>query len=458
MTHTIPSRFAHASRAVVRACAAVAVLVATSVGGANAAEVLFRSNPASLPDTVTSFHGSVPPAPPLTQPTQPPGTPDVPVTPAELARAADSLAGLRKASRGVDYLWVLRDQLIEPAAIDSLVDRASRMGVRGLLVQVVGRGDAYYRSQLLPRAEPLGKSSDDDPLAHVLARAHAAGLEVHAWVNCMLVWSGARRPRDPDHVVNAHPEWLAELPGGLAISRLSPKAMQRLNVEGIYLAPAHPGVRRWVASVAAEIASHYDVDGIHLDYIRQPDLETGYDPNTRARFALAQGVDPERMDELPAPQRSEVLATWRQFQRDQVTAVVQAVRDTLRAVRPAVVLSAAVVADTSRSEGSTAQSWRSWVRERRVDRVFLMCYSPDVQHVMDQLLVFDGELGASERVVPGIAVYNTSPSTAALKLRGARAMGYPLLAVYSYDSLFNMDRGWTRLEASLADSPGDEGP
>src|SRR6185369_5274809 len=112
MTHTIPSRFAHASRAVVRACAAVAVLVATSVGGANAAEVLFRSNPASLPDTVTSFHGSVPPAPPLTQPTQPPGTPDVPVTPAELARAADSLAGLRKASRGVDYLWVLRDQLI----------------------------------------------------------------------------------------------------------------------------------------------------------------------------------------------------------------------------------------------------------------------------------------------------------------------------------------------------------
>jgi uncharacterized lipoprotein YddW (UPF0748 family) len=88
-----------------------------------------------------------------------------------------------------------------------------------------------------------------------------------------------------------------------------------------------------VASSRAEIAAHYDVDGIHLDYIRQPDLETGYDRTPRALRA-----GPRRRSRapgrLPSPQRTEVWRAWRQFQRDQVTAVVRRVRDTLRAVRP----------------------------------------------------------------------------------------------------------------------------
>src|SRR5262245_38989693 len=162
---------------------------------------------------------------------------------------ADSLAALRTASRGVDYLWVLRAALVSPASIDSLVDRAARMGVRGLLVQVVGRGDAWYRSSLLPRAEPLGTAADADPLAHIVERAHARGLEVHAWMNCMLIWSGRRVPRDPRHVLRAHPDWIAELRDGRRTSWISARGLRKLSLEGAYLAAARPGVRRWVAAV-----------------------------------------------------------------------------------------------------------------------------------------------------------------------------------------------------------------
>src|SRR2546422_2778316 len=116
-------------------------------------------------------------------------------------------------ARPVDYLWVLRSALLDQTSVDSVVARAREIGVRGLLVQVVGRGDAYYRSDLLPRAEALqGRSPPDfDPLGAIVAGAHGAGLEVHAWLNCLLVWSAPKWPRDPQHVLNLHPEWVAEM-------------------------------------------------------------------------------------------------------------------------------------------------------------------------------------------------------------------------------------------------------
>jgi uncharacterized lipoprotein YddW (UPF0748 family) len=356
---------------------------------------------------------------------------------------------LRPSRCGIDYLWVLRTALLTPQSVDSVVARAARMGVRGLLVQVVGRGDAFYRSDVLPPAEILAEDNTldtFDPLARTIERAHAAGLEVHAWMNCMLVWSAPHAPRDKRHVVIAHPEWVAGLKDGLRMNRLSDRSLRRLRVEGVYLAPANPNVRAWLVSVAAEIASRYDIDGLHLDYIRQPDVKIGGDPTTRARFAYETGVDPAYFQALSHVQRGEMEARWRQFQRDQITAAVRAIHDTLRALRPELSLSAAVVADTSRSNGPCAQAWRDWLRDGLVDRVYPMCYSPDVQTVMDQLVSFDQELGADERIVPGIAVYNTPAATAAVKIKGARALGFPLLALYSYDSLFADALRWVQLE------------
>jgi uncharacterized lipoprotein YddW (UPF0748 family) len=116
-----------------------------------------------------------------------------------------------------------------------------------------------------------------------------------------------------------------------------------------------------------------------------------------------------------------------------------------------------VVADTVRAERYTAQPWRAWVRDQLLDRVFLMCYAPAVQTVMDQLLALGRELGADARVVPGIAVYNTSTGEAALKIKGARALGYPLVALYSYDSLFSNPDHWGALQGHLRPA-GDVAP
>lgn len=377
-----------------------------------------------------------------------------PASAVETAAAPDSSARIPEAAPvagggPIDYLWVLRSTLVDPAAIDSVVARARAMGVRGLLVQVVGRGDAFYRSDLLPRAEALsGKPKSYDPLAEVLARATPAGLEVHAWVNCMLVWSSPHRPRDPRHVLNQHPEWVSGLEDGRRLSQLRDQDFKRLAIEGVFLSPAHPRVREWLASIAREIATRYPVAGIHLDYIRQPKAAVGFDPTTRARFAMETGVDPARFDRVPAADRARVSARWADFQRRQVTDVVTCIRDTLRRTRP-VVLSAAVIADTITAQRANAQYWQDWVRDSVLDRVYLMCYAPSVQTVMNQLVATSRQLGATDRVVPGIAVFNTTAITAAHKIQGARALGFPLIALYSYDSLFSGAAGWAPLRDKI---------
>lgn len=370
-------------------------------------------------------------------------------TPAAPAEGVAVFADPPGTPRPVDYLWVLRTSLVHPESIPLVIARAKVMGVKGLLVQVVGRGDAWYRSDRLPAPEAL-HGSGRDPLGELLPLAHAAGLEVHAWVNCCLVWSAMQRPRDPRHVMNAHPEWIARMADGRPMSRLTQRQRTRLQVEGVFLSPGHPGVRRWLAGNIKELVARYPLDGVHLDYIRQPGIEIGFDPTSRARFALESGVDPVMFKRRPAAERARLEAAWLAFQQAQVTAIVHDVRDSLSRARAGTPLSAAVLADTTEALRARKQPWVRWLRDGLLDRAFLMCYAPAVPTVLAQLTTAAAAVSPGQ-VVPGIAMYNTPLSTAAVKMKAARALGFPAVALYSYDSLYERPGRWERLRAFLTE-------
>lgn len=83
-----------------------------------------------------------------------------------------------------------------PARIDEIVSRAAAANFNALLFQVRGVADAFYSgglepwSALLNSDGELGRDPQWDPLGHMVDRAHAAGLQVHAYVNVYPTWSG----------------------------------------------------------------------------------------------------------------------------------------------------------------------------------------------------------------------------------------------------------------------------
>src|SRR6266511_3755779 len=109
----------------------------------------------------------------------------------------------------VRALRVQRSSLTSPDRIAWLVRDARDTGFNTLLLQVRGRGDAYYTQALEPRPPTLSREpATFDPLAQTLTAAHAAGLRVHAWINVNLIASVLMLPTDPGHVMRKHPEWL----------------------------------------------------------------------------------------------------------------------------------------------------------------------------------------------------------------------------------------------------------
>src|SRR6266550_2731943 len=71
-----------------------------------------------------------------------------------------------KPTSEVRALWVVRTSLTSVPKIQAMVKAAAENGFNTLIVQVRGRGDAYYKSRREPRAIDLkDQPADFDPLA-----------------------------------------------------------------------------------------------------------------------------------------------------------------------------------------------------------------------------------------------------------------------------------------------------
>lgn len=376
------------------------------------------------------------------------------------AEEAASRDDLRDASRDpvpaavtdVRALWVVRTSLIHPDSVRAMVRRAHRAGFNTLLVQVRGRGDAWYDSSLEPPPAALAAApAGYDPLALVLREARERGLAVHAWVNAHLVHGVGPLPDDPRHLVRSRPGWLAvprELAGRLrgldpaepAYARALRDHARREGLEGVYTSPAHPEVRDHLVAVWTELAERYDLDGLHLDYVRYPAPWFDYSPAAVDAFrSWARGrIAPERARELDRAGASDPLAwpdalpdRWDAFRREAVTELVRRVRRELRARRPGLVLTAAVRADADEARRDRFQDWPAWLDEGLVDAVAPMAYTDDAALFRRWIAEAVGRGGP--RIWAGVGTYKTTFRGTVEQLRTARELGAGGVAVFSYD-------------------------
>lgn len=205
----------------------------------------------------------------------------------------------------VSYLeWARMDFSSEEtfrAGAAQLLDNCAGLGLNTILVQVRPFGDALYRSNLYPWSHLCtgvqGQDPGFDPLDVLLQEAHGRGLSVEAWINPYRLRSSAAVPPNlaETNLICTHPEWTCTVG------------------EGVYLNPAEPAAADYVVQGVAELVQNYAVDGIHFDDYFYPTTDEGIDA---VQFA-ASGVSSRTI--------------WR---RENVTALVQAVHDAVKAQDP----------------------------------------------------------------------------------------------------------------------------
>ncbi|HEX9368891.1 MAG TPA: family 10 glycosylhydrolase, partial [Vicinamibacterales bacterium] len=355
------------------------------------------------------------------------------------------LPGTAPDSGEIRALWVTRSSLTSPAGIATLVRIAHDQGFNTLLVQVRGRGDAYYTTDLEPRSADLARQpAAFDPLATVLGEAKPLGIRVHAWVSLNLVSSAAELPASPDHLVYRHPEWLM-VPRTIAqeLARLDPgnpgyvgkiarwTRGELETVEGLYASPLQPEAAAYTERVITGLARRYDLDGVHLDYARYPNQQFDY-----SRFAIAEfradirpriGADARR--ELDAAAEDDLFAypdrfpaEWKAFRRARLTALIARIREGVRAARPRALLTSAVFPDAQDAFDDRLQDWRGWLARRLVDAVAPMAYTQEPARFAEQIAAARDVAGGGA-IWAGIGAYRLTPAQTIQNIQAARKLG-----------------------------------
>ena len=358
-----------------------------------------------------------------------------------LGWAAESSAAKGEPLREYRSIWVdsWNRGILNAVECDELIQTCRDNHVNMVMVEIRKVGDAYYKSNLEPRATNISGGGDFDPLGYLIKIAHDTSggkkrVEVHAWFVAHRITTG--ETLDPRHILSRHPEYAMLKADG------DPYAGGNR-----YLDPGHPGAVDHNVAVIVDCLKHYAIDGINLDYIRYPEYEGqwGYNPVSVARFNAFTGKSGQPSASDPA---------WDAWRRECVTLEVKKIYVKSLMVDPGVVLTADTINwgfdygnyENSRAYCDAFQDWVDWLRQGIIDYNALMNYSRtrDRYEGWTKLsLANDAARGS----IIGIGAYLQPTVEASLdQLRFARAQGAAGLNIYDWYSEVNAASPATRAE------------
>jgi len=365
-------------------------------------------------------------------------------------------------------LWVTRwDWAVgaTEATIDAIVDDAASAGFNVLLFQVRGAADAYYPSSIEPWGRlltgNLGGDPGFDPLSRMISKAHARGIQVHAYINVYTIWDKCTFEAQPPKVSpeplyyqlkDAHGE---QEPEGVNNGLQWDTNDNIICGDGyLWATPASVFADTHYLTVAQDLANRYDIDGIHLDRVRYAGRSSSCDPVS------------EEVTGVSCFQKPDDFASYADFQRVQVNGTVRKFYDMLSQEHPDLMLSAAVWFtyqdkwDWGYSQGhyDYYQDSQGWMKGNYIDAIMPMIYSssdgnpdPDDQTFPQwkwQILVSDFvDNGNSRFVVAGIGSnHYASFDEIEARIQIARQLGTAGHAIFSYSGM--KEKGYFDLLAS----------
>jgi len=342
-----------------------------------------------------------------------------------------SIAQAAPASEG-RAVWVSRWSYKTAADVRTIVSKAAAANFNILLFQVRGNGDAYYSSVYEPWSNrltgSLGRYPGWDPLALAIQEAHAAGLQLHAYVNVYPSWLGVAPPGNTTPQQMYH-RFNAQY-GNQWVQWDRNHNPMGLNEQYLAANPAHPAVTEHIVAVCRDIVMNYDVDGLHLDYVRYSGPHFSYDPVSDRLFQEQGGGD-----------RGE-------WQRAQVSELVRRIYDEVVPLRPGIALSAAVWpiykdkwgwvtygSTTYAGYGGYFQDSRGWLKSGTMDFIAPMLYGTAVMNSRDRFSTLVTDFMAESygrHVYAGIHANYASFSEIEARISMARRAGCQGQAIFAY--------------------------
>ena len=285
----------------------------------------------------------------------------------------------------------------QKAELRSILDDLQYVHINTVILQTRVRGSVIYPSKYEPWDECLtgkaGKNPGYDPLKFCIDECHARGMECHAWVVSI--------PLDKDARQKEY--------GEASLTVKHPELCRKVGNDWFML-PSHPGTASYIADICREIAEKYDVDGISLDYIRYP--ESTYNFSDKDIY------------DLQKP--SQKIDDWR---RANITRIVKAVHDKVKAVKPWVKLSSSPIGKYRSLKDYNANGWNcltvgyqdpvDWLRKNLQDVLFPMMYFKDNNFYP---FMFDWAQNMNGHpVCPGLGIYFLDPKEGNWNINDVRA-------------------------------------
>ena len=195
-------------------------------------------------------------------------------------------------------------------------EKIRSLGIEAVLPQIFASNKALFNIDNYETEQPL--------LERLIPLAHSAGLQLHAWMWTM--------PCNHPDILENHPDWYV-------VNRKGESANTHPAYVDYYkfLCPRKEEVREFVQNRVKALAAISDLDGIHLDYVRMPDvilaegLQPKYDiiqdqeypeydycycSTCREAYMSKTGIDPMTIED-PANDKD-----WYQFRYDAVVGMV----------------------------------------------------------------------------------------------------------------------------------------
>lgn len=270
----------------------------------------------------------------------------------------------------------------QQAEMCNMLDEVASLGFNTLFFQARIRGEVFYKSDIEPWSPIVsgtaGKSPGYDPLAFVIEECHRRGLECHAWLISIPVGSTRQVQQQGKRATPArHPELCVKLKNEW------------------YLDPGHPQTAHYLASIAAEIARNYDIDGIHLDYIRYPG-ENGKFPDEKSYAAYGDGTP---------------LNEWRM---NNISHIVNTVSGAIKDIDNSIMVSSAPLGRYEIINGLPSSDWvctgsaqqdpLQWLADGDNDFIAPMMYYPHLNY-FPYLFDWVQRIGYNGYIIAGLGAY-----------------------------------------------------